>query len=94
VEPTTLDLEQQQQPEKFDRPRSRVNWGENQFHHFDVPTPEAHHREEREMSQGDARGKDKDERGEYQEKLDRVIAGDMEEAEMRHFNDKDDERYI
>jgi hypothetical protein len=43
------------------------------------------------------RGKDneRNERDEYQERLDRVIAGDMKEEEMRHFRDeKDNERYI
>jgi hypothetical protein len=39
-------------------------------------------------------GKGKDERDAYQEKLDRVIAGDMKEDELRRFADRDDERYI
>jgi hypothetical protein len=44
---------------------------------------------------GKGKEKERDERDEYQEKLDRVIAGDMKEEEMRHFRDeKDDERYI
>jgi hypothetical protein len=41
------------------------------------------------------KGKERDERDKYQEKLDRVIAGDMKEEEMRYFKDgDDDERYI
>jgi O-acetyl-ADP-ribose deacetylase (regulator of RNase III) len=42
----------------------------------------------------EVKGKGKDERDEYQERLDRVIAGDMKEEEMRRFADRDDERYL
>jgi hypothetical protein len=54
---------------------------------------------DRERYRGERAGKGKEkerhERDEYQEKLDRFIAGDMKEEEMRHFRDeKDDERYI
>jgi hypothetical protein len=40
------------------------------------------------------KGRRRDERDEYQERLDRVIAGDMKEEEMRHFGDGEDERFI
>jgi O-acetyl-ADP-ribose deacetylase (regulator of RNase III)/DNA-binding transcriptional ArsR family regulator len=44
---------------------------------------------------GKGKGREKEARDEYQEKLDRVIAGDIREEELRHFGDgKDDERYI
>ncbi|KAF2823767.1 hypothetical protein CC86DRAFT_371989 [Ophiobolus disseminans] len=39
------------------------------------------------------KGKGRDARDEYQERLDRVIAGDMEEEELRRFKDKDGERF-
>jgi hypothetical protein len=40
-----------------------------------------------------SKGKQKEERDEEQGRLDRVIAGDVREEEMRRFADRDDERY-
>jgi O-acetyl-ADP-ribose deacetylase (regulator of RNase III) len=75
----------------------------------DIPsfkgTPGGDREKEREQSgdfrkryRGDREGrgqqKGKEAKDEAQEKLDRVIAGDMKEEEMRHFGDMDDERYI
>ncbi|KAH7386953.1 hypothetical protein DE146DRAFT_635725 [Phaeosphaeria sp. MPI-PUGE-AT-0046c] len=52
----------------------------------------------READKGKGKGKQKerarDDRDEYQERLDRVIAGDMREEELRRFGDGDEERYI
>ncbi|KAF7455202.1 hypothetical protein A1F99_024600, partial [Pyrenophora tritici-repentis] len=44
--------ETEEEPD-FNRARSRVSWGENQFHHFDVPTPESYR--EQFVSDGDLR---------------------------------------
>jgi serine/arginine repetitive matrix protein 2 len=38
-------------PDDLNRARSRVSWGENQFHHFDVPTPDSYR--EQFVSDGD-----------------------------------------
>jgi serine/arginine repetitive matrix protein 2 len=38
------------------RARSRVSWGENQFHHFDVPTPESYR--EQFVSDGDLKSRE------------------------------------
>jgi serine/arginine repetitive matrix protein 2 len=44
-------------PEEVNRARSRVSWGENQFHHFEVPTPDSYR--EQFVSDSDLKGKDK-----------------------------------
>jgi hypothetical protein len=55
----------------------------------------ARYRGDREGSgKGKGKGREREARDEYQERLDRVIAGDIREEELRHFGDgKDDERY-
>jgi serine/arginine repetitive matrix protein 2 len=44
-------------PEEANRARSRVSWGENQFHHFEVPTPDSYR--EQFVSDSDLKDKDK-----------------------------------
>jgi serine/arginine repetitive matrix protein 2 len=36
------ETEEVSRPEDLNRARSRVSWGENQFHHFEVPTPDSY----------------------------------------------------
>jgi hypothetical protein len=42
--------------DESNRARSRVSWGENQFHHFDVPTPESYR--EQFVSDGDLKSRE------------------------------------
>ncbi|KAH4200570.1 hypothetical protein HBI82_063540 [Parastagonospora nodorum] len=44
-------------PDDANKARSRVSWGENQFHHFEVPTPESFR--EQFVSDGDMTARDK-----------------------------------
>jgi serine/arginine repetitive matrix protein 2 len=41
-------------PDEANKARSRVSWGENQFHHFEVPTPDSYR--EQFVSDGDVKG--------------------------------------
>jgi serine/arginine repetitive matrix protein 2 len=43
-------------PDDANRARSRVSWGENQFHHFEVPTPDSYR--EQFISDGDLKKQD------------------------------------
>lgn len=36
------EVEEEPMPEETNRARSRVSWGENQFHHFEVATPDSY----------------------------------------------------
>lgn len=53
-----------------------------------------HIREERDRDRDREEERRRGRRDEDQEMLDRVIAGDMEEAALRRFKDKDDERFV
>ncbi|KAH7410171.1 hypothetical protein DE146DRAFT_341083 [Phaeosphaeria sp. MPI-PUGE-AT-0046c] len=47
-------------PEETNRARSRVSWGENQFHHFEVPTPDSYR--EQFVSDSDLNAQEKESR--------------------------------
>ncbi|KAK1918019.1 hypothetical protein P3342_000737 [Pyrenophora teres f. teres] len=51
--PPIQRIQETEEEPDFNRARSRVSWGENQFHHFDVPTPESYR--EQFVSDGDLR---------------------------------------
>ncbi|KAF1835019.1 hypothetical protein BDW02DRAFT_568426 [Decorospora gaudefroyi] len=51
IEPIKEETKQEPRPDELNRARSRVSWGENQFHHFDVPTPDSYR--EQFVSDGD-----------------------------------------
>lgn len=58
MEPIREVRETRREPrdDESNRARSRVSWGENQFHHFDVPTPESYR--EQFVSDGDLKSRE------------------------------------
>ncbi|KAF1848474.1 uncharacterized protein K460DRAFT_75248 [Cucurbitaria berberidis CBS 394.84] len=57
IEPVKEGPKEEPRQEDANRARSRVSWGENQFHHFEVPTPESYR--EQFVSDGDMRDQEK-----------------------------------
>tara|TARA_R110002003_G_scaffold104_33_gene8481 strand:- start:10191 stop:15491 length:5301 start_codon:yes stop_codon:yes gene_type:complete len=56
IEPVK-ETQEEPKPEEANKARSRVSWGENQFHHFEVPTPESYR--EQFVSEGDLKDQEK-----------------------------------
>ncbi|KAF2031041.1 hypothetical protein EK21DRAFT_33012, partial [Setomelanomma holmii] len=56
IEPVK-EPKEEPKPEEANKARSRVSWGENQFHHFEVPTPDSYR--EQFASDGDLKDRDK-----------------------------------
>ncbi|KAH7091134.1 hypothetical protein FB567DRAFT_464206, partial [Paraphoma chrysanthemicola] len=56
IEPVKEEKEEPKS-EEANRARSRVSWGENQFHHFEVPTPDSYR--EQFVSDGDLKNQEK-----------------------------------
>lgn len=59
IEPV-VESKEEPKPVEANKARSRVSWGENQFHHFEVPTPDSYNEHEQFISDRELKNQNKD----------------------------------